>query len=195
VEWDATVANAAVGTTDYSRAFIVGGDRSVEVSGLKLELVEVLSMSDPNVKPWYIPKLLQSQTRLFATAQAQLPLDIRLSDRYSAVFFQTMYGTELNYQDGLTDISMLYTGRRPVNKVVRQILELKERALFPAVNAHRVGRNLLLHADGGKLGNAVNPLALQEPQYQFNTATPTSGDGVIRALYFGLMSHPSYTLR
>lgn len=194
IEWETARSNAVVGTSLGSGAIITGGDRVVALTNVQ---ATVLPRQARNAaRPWYIPQISAYETVQFNAANPRLVLDMEQNEAFDAVLFRTL---EDSLRDPANLINTLTFETKNV-KVLEDVpftdLRAIEEDMFPGVvDASEVGNLFLRFADGGKLGNAVNPAQLTLPKFEFDVATPNNNPGVIRAITMELLSIPGVTVR
>lgn len=194
IKWAQDKSNSNAATTAGSGAIIAGGDRDVVLSDVQLEATT--SVARNGAAPWYLPVISAYETEQFSAANPRLVLDMRSPRPFDGVLFRTLEDAAQDPANLISDLTFKSSQVRILDNVGINTLRAGEERIFPGVQAaSEVGSNFVLFAGGGKLGNAVIPAELSNPEFNFNVAAPSANPGFIRAVVMELYSVEGVTQR
>lgn len=192
VQWEQGLANAIAGTNAGSGAIITGGDRSVEISDVQLEVVARIARNGGT--PWFLPQISVYETEQFSAANTRLGLSLEAVDPFDAVLLRVLDGGNLDPSNDLQYVTFKSKSTRIIDNVAFQTLRAIEEQTFGGVaDANELGSLFIQLNDGGKLGNVVNPAELTLPEFEFNVEAPAVGPAVVRAIVMELLTVPGVT--
>lgn len=185
------------GSARGSGALITGGTNVVTFDSLGVEVVQ--EYSDNGRAPKFVPVISIAQSDQFSAANAALDFELRQTNRWDGVLFHTIEGATTVNADLLNKVTMLSGSTRYLDGVPIEILSAMEQSVFPATGSRapgesdETGYDFFLAADNGKLGNAVDPRLISQPQFQFDVDAPNDNPAQIRAIFMELMTQPGVT--
>lgn len=195
IQWATDVTTA--GSSPGSAAIVSGGDRAVTLSDVQAVVTQIYSTGV--AKPWYIPVISVGYAPQFSAANSSHPFQLRGNLRYDSVLIRCMEGASSAFANDINSLRFVAGNQRFIDDIDYEAMKSVERNMFPAVPASssEPGTLFIMHADGGKLSNAVNPNALRvagsDPRYEFDVDTPSTAPGQIRVVSFELLTRAGLT--
>lgn len=185
--------NAGAGSGAGSGVLVSGGDRAVTFS--VAPTINVVQHGTLRGKlPWYLPYMTSIDTEQFAAANPRLRFPIptgREARRFDSFFISPRQGTLENEADLLNTLLIGQQGASYYNRVRNTDLRAELQEQFPAFAGEL--DYFIRMADGGWLGNVVEPGSMTAPLLEFDVDAP-SGTGIVHLLFNELVTHPEYTL-
>lgn len=193
MQYETGLSNAVAGTTQGSAAFVAGGDRVVALTNVNTQIIPRQARSAGT--PWFIPLINSYETVQIAAANPRLPLKMESNNPFDAIMFRVLNGANQDPADILTDLTFETQSVKVFEDVTRQQLRTMEESEFGGVQqVNEVGTHFVRFADGGKLGNVVDPSELVLPEFRFNMAAPAGGGpAIVRAVVMELARVPGIT--
>lgn len=193
IDWE-PAANVGVGSDPGTGALIFGGDRAVTFN-VQPNLTVTQIYATKGKMPWYLPGISSFDAEAFAAANPRLEATVRSSLRFDMAMIRTVQGANAEPQDAINTASLLAGGGvRFIDTIPLADLRAEERFQFPGVNTNQPGYVSTLFADGGLLGNVLNPNSLSNPRWEFDLAAPTAAPGQLRIYTMDLLAVPGVTV-
>lgn len=190
VKWNQAVAGGV--STAGTGAFISGGDRACTLSDVQLTITPRVARDGK--APYMIPIISTYDSEQFNAANQKLTLRMNSPLPFDSALLRTYENAAENPVDLIRDATFKTDLSRIYDSVPLDTLRAISEDQFPAyTQASAPGEAMMLFADGGKLGNVVDPAHLTNPQFQFNVSAPGTNPGFVRAIVMELMSIPNVT--
>lgn len=190
IDWAQDV-NAGVGSEAGSGVLVSGGDRAVTFS--TDPTISIVAHGSLRGKlPWFLPYYSAIETPQFNAASPRLDFQLETARRFDAAFFTPQQGSLAADADLLNYLTFSAQSQSFFNGISASDLRSDQRQHFPA-SVTDLSYYLLL-ADGGWLGNAVEPSQMVKPIFRFDVDAPASNPGLVRLIFSELVTHPEYTL-
>jgi len=192
VEWE--TGETTAGSDPGSAAFISGGDRDVTFPATpRLRIVQVYA--ETGILPWWQPRYSSFEVDRFSAADPRVEAEIRRAAIVDALVIAAREDATADPTDALINTVTFRGGaRRFIDALRWDLLQDADQEQHPGVD-NTVGYAMMLLADGGKLGNAVNLRNIPNPLLQFDVAAPTAGQGQVTVILSELVSVPGVTRR
>ena len=194
VTWETSLSNAQAGTVAGSGAFLSGGTRAITFP-VAPSLTVVPKVALRGKQPWFIPVITSMDSEQFSAANGRLTMLPTNQRRFDSVLIALRQGATQDPAELLTDLSFQSAGTRYLSAVPRATLHESEQHEYPAVGdgGDDAGYFFLQFADGGWLGNVVEPSALSAPRFELNVVAPGSNPGFARFVFNELLTHNMLT--
>ena len=194
VNWETGVAGG-VGSVAGSGAFIRPGSGTRVVTFPVAPTIEVASVSGiRGTMPWFLPVLTSLDSEQFQNANPRLVTQIVNNRRFDSVLLAVRNGQDAEGAAILNDVTFQSAGVRYIDAIRAGMLHETEQMDFAGVTdvADDTGYFFLLFADGGWLGNVVEPQALVAPRFELNVGAPAA-PGVVRYNFCELVTQELLT--
>lgn len=174
-------------------AIIAGGDRDVTWdTEPDVEIME--AYAEKGTAPAFLPYISElTSFEQFQNASDPHVGQLTGRKRFESMILQTVYGSNQQVQDAIENVTFRAGSRRYIDRASLAQLRAKERYQFSGVDSDDTGYLFLPFADGGKLGNVINPETLSNPRLELDLAAPTSTPGRVKALMMELRAVPGLT--
>lgn len=172
-------------------AFIAGGDRTVTLSNVRFTITQ--QYAEKGVAPMFLPIYAVETSRSWGASLSNLEFELNGENRFDSLLLQQTFGANAETADLVNLVSFLSGSKRWLNEMEYEQLKAEDYRKFPAIPVPDKGYLMIPFADGGKLGNAVDPVELHNPRMIFDASAPSSGEAVIRVLQSELVTVPEIT--
>lgn len=184
VEWEQGRSNAT--SSAGSASLVTGGTTIVTLSNVRMQVVQ--NYSKFGAPPFYIPVITSVDSEQFTAANPRLRMPIRSSRRFNAILLHTYNdGDPTNDSDLINTVTLRSGNDSYIDRQDLDVLRAWVRYQYPGINSD-AGWLYLPLADGGKLGNLLNPVLLSNPEFEFDVAAPAPNPGVVRMTLFELIT-------
>lgn len=183
VEWDQTRTNNT--SSPGSGSLVSGGTHVVTISNARVQIVQ--NYAKDGHAPFYIPVITGVDSEQFYAANPRLRFPLRSTRKFNALLLHCYQnGDLLDDVDLIETVSFLSGNDAYLKEQDRDLLRSATLYRYPGMPAD-AGWLYLPMAAGGKLGNAVDPVKLSNPAFEFNVSAPDDNPGIIRALFLELI--------
>jgi hypothetical protein len=180
---------------DRGAALISGGDRTISVDDLQVQVWQEYSTGVLPEGPYALTEILTDYTTQFSAANSNLPL---LIDNNKPISFALLRALDGATQEAAAIVNTLslesgFGATNYFKDLDFTMLQREEAGAFPAVEeSGQVGEIGVNFCQNGMLSLALDPRTLNDPRWVFDVDAP-SNPGVVQATYVQLASLPGVT--
>jgi hypothetical protein len=189
VDWAQDV-NAGGG--DAGGGVLVSGGTRVITFTTDPTLTIVVYAAQRGKLPWFLPYYTSTDTEQFNAANTRLEYKLNEARRFDAVFLSPRSGALLADADMLNYLTMGAQSQNFIDGIRATDLRTDQRQNFAGAGTDL--NYYLLLAEGGWIGNAVEPTEMTKPFFRFDVDAPAVNPGIVHMIFSELISHPDYTL-